>query len=578
MSITRRLTPWALFMAAAALAAPHRFDRQAQQPIPVTGMNTGIDNRTGERPSRWEINALEHEGGPRWDLYIQGLAALQNKTETDERSHFSIAGEIIHQPSRPSWFSSILIQHLVGIHGMPYVPYNGVGPAPGGSGGGFCPHGEAQFVAWHRPYLALYEQILGSEIQRIAARYNASHRNSSAYREAARAFRLPYWDWASNAQLPPSCAAPNVTVAGPRGPLTMRNPLYSYKWPTYPLNQTQFPGSVGWPDETTRASDGKSDFSVDVVNANLAAVAGQLKDQVYRTFAYAETYDQMSSMADPAGVSLEAAHNIVHNAVGGSFASIDVTAFDGLFMLHHANLDRLAALWQAIHPNDTYQSRSYASGGLYGTARGENMTAESPVKPFYRADGKSFHTGISASSIEAFGYTYPELRGWDSGQRNQGSSDLVSRINALYGSGSGGGDFGEASLAGDEWFVEIAVNRSELELPCNIDIHVGETFAGRVALLGMPMHGLAYAEIPLQRALKSLGLNRTGSNAVERVLREQLRVEIIKGSGVTFDAKDTTGLVVNIAVTHIVSHGSDFELTKYGHERVASLGDWSGTG
>lgn len=38
----------------------------------------------------------------------------------------------------------------------------------------------------------------------------------------------------------------------------------------------------------------------------------------------------MSSMADPEGLSLEAAHNIVHNAVGGSFASIDVTAFDPL--------------------------------------------------------------------------------------------------------------------------------------------------------------------------------------------------------------------------------------------------------
>ncbi|KAI0887997.1 Di-copper centre-containing protein [Annulohypoxylon maeteangense] len=542
MSIIRRLIPWVVFVSAAALTAspPPRFDGQAQQPIPVTGLTTGINNRTGEWPARWEINALEHEGGPRWDLYIQGLAALQNKTEADELSHFSLAG----------------------IHGMPYAPYNGVGPVPGGSGRGFCPHGEGQFVAWHRAYLALYEQILGSEIRRIAAQYNTSYRNFT-YREAARTFRLPYWDWASNAQLPPACATLNVTVTGPFGPLTMRNPLYSYKWPTYPLNETQFPGSAGFPDETTRASDGKSDFSLDVVNANLAAVAGQLRDQVYRTFAFAETYDQMSSTADPAGLSLEAAHNIVHDAVGGTFAFIAVTAFDSLFMLHHANVDRLAALWQAAHPDNTYQSQTYITGGLYGIARGDNVTAKSPVKPFYRADGKSFHTGISTSSIDAFGYTYPELKGWGLSQY-QGSG-VISRINSLYGSNGDNNN----TLAGDEWFVEIAVNRSELELPCNINVRVGEVFAGRMALLGMPTHGLAHSKISLRRAL---GLNRIGRDAMQRTLLEQLRVEITKGNGAMIDAKDVAGLIVNLASIDIMSRGNDSEFTKYGNKRVVPLG------
>ncbi|XDG05753.1 hypothetical protein ABKA04_005368 [Annulohypoxylon sp. FPYF3050] len=493
----RKLIPWTVLVSALTIAVPHRFDEHDQQPIPVTGMTTGINNRTGERSTRWEINALEHEGGPRWDLYIQGLAALQEKTETDKRSHFSLAG----------------------IHGMPYIPYNGFLPFLLRQSFVANTRKEGQFVAWHRPYLALYEQILGREIQLIAARYNTSHRNSSVYREAAQAFRLPYWDWASNARLPPS-----------------------YRWPTYPLNQTQFPGSAGWPNETTRASDGKSDFSLDVVNANLAAVAGQLKDQVYRTFAYAETYDQMSSMADPEGLSLEAAHNIVHNAVGGSFASIDATAFDPLFMLHHANVDRLAALWQAAHPNDTYQSQTYASGGLYGTARGENVTAESPVKPFYRADGKTFHTGISTSSVEAFGYTYPELQGL-------GSGGITWRINNLYGN-----DYDDTKSTGQDWFVEVAANRSELELPCNIDVHLGEVFAGRVALLSMPMHGV-------------------GRNAVEKILRAQLRVDIIKGNGATINSKDVSGIKLNLAVIDVTSSESGFELAKYGNKKLVPLGD-----
>lgn len=50
----------------------------------------------------------------------------------------------------------------------------------------------------------------------------------------------------------------------------------------------------------------------------------------YHTFTSAESFDQMSSMMNPAGVSLEAPHDVVHNAVGGSFASLDITAFDSL--------------------------------------------------------------------------------------------------------------------------------------------------------------------------------------------------------------------------------------------------------
>ncbi|KAI1095615.1 Di-copper centre-containing protein [Rostrohypoxylon terebratum] len=508
----RRLIPWAMFASELVLTALPRFDGHDQRPIPVTGLTTGINNRTGELPTRWDINALEHEGGPRWDLYIQGLAALHNRMETDERSHFSLAGE-----------SPVTIS----------------------------------------------TQILGNEIQHIAARYNASHRNSSVYREAAQSFRLPYWDWASNAQLPPSCAVLDVTVTSPQGPLTMRNPLYSYVWPTYPLNQTQFPGSTSWANETTRASDGKSDFSLSTVNANLAAVAGQLKDQVYRTFAYAETYDQMSSVADPEGLSLEAPHNVIHNAVGGSFSSIDITAFDPLFMLHHANVDRLAALWQAAHPGNTYQSQTYASGGLYGTARGENVTAESPVKPFYRTDGKTFHTGISTSSVEAFGYTYPELQSQGSDQ----SADIASRINSLYGN-----DYDDTTSMGQDWFVDVAANRSELELPCNIDVHLGEVFAGRVSLLTMPMHGLGYAKVPLQRAIRGLNLNGIGRNALERVLRQQLQVDIVKGNGATIKPKDVSGIRLNLAVVGVVSRGNHSELAKYGNKRVVPISDWFGIG
>jgi tyrosinase len=47
---------------------------------------------------------------------------------------------------------------------------------------------------------------------------------------------------------------------------------------------------------------------------------------------------------------LEQIHNLVHEAVGGTMNSSSSPA-DPLFWLHHANIDRLWAVWQANHAN-----------------------------------------------------------------------------------------------------------------------------------------------------------------------------------------------------------------------------------
>lgn len=36
------------------------------QPFPVTGLTTGINNLTGERPARQDIDVLQKTGGPAW--------------------------------------------------------------------------------------------------------------------------------------------------------------------------------------------------------------------------------------------------------------------------------------------------------------------------------------------------------------------------------------------------------------------------------------------------------------------------------------------------------------------------------
>ena len=51
--------------------------------------------------------------------------------------------------------------------------------------------------------------------------------------------------------------------------------------------------------------------------------------------------------------SLESIHNSIHGYIGGNghFGAIGFAAFDPIFWLHHCQIDRLFALWQAVYPN-----------------------------------------------------------------------------------------------------------------------------------------------------------------------------------------------------------------------------------
>ncbi|KAI0878700.1 Di-copper centre-containing protein [Hypoxylon argillaceum] len=475
-------------------------------PVPVIGRTTGIDQATGKPPLRMNINTLEQEGGPMWSDLT-----------------------------------------LLGIHGMPYTPYNDVVSVPGGSWGGYCPHQSPQLISWHRAYLVLYEEILGDEVQRLAAEYT-NNDDAPAYREASQKLRLPYWDWASDSTLPPSSMRENISVNGPNGEMTLHNPLYNYRWQTYPLNATQFPGQGGMGPVTTRN-----------ISRSLDDLTSSIKDSVYRTFSSATTYDQMASMAG-SGSSFESPHNVIHNSVGGSFLGLDLTSFDALFMLHHCNLDRLAAMWTASY-HDTLQAQPFISQGLYSTARGEMITADSPLKPFYQADGKTFHTGRTMAAIEAFGYTYPETPNEDQG-RQEG---VIVQINRLYGDLTANQTLTAASTSRREWVVKIQVDRADLQLPCSIDMYLGDHLAGRTWLLSMPKTGLAHDELPLSRAISRLGIDSNEPGAIEKRLVNDLHVQVTKvcSDDTVLDPGDIPSLQATLVGEDVTPPSSESEFPSY---------------
>lgn len=206
----------------------------------------------------------------------------------------------------------------------------------------------------------------------------------------------------------------------------------------------------------------------------------------------------------------------------------------GHSMLHHCNLDRLAAMWSIIHYGSTVQTIPYQSSGLFATPQGEEITADSPLKPFYQKDGKSFHTSRSVLDISDFGYTYPEFEDLDGSDPYQNSRHMIEIVNDLYGSilppavKRPHQKAWHVEGTTKDWVVFIEVERSELEIPCTINVYMRDKYAGRTTLLNMPMHGLLSDEIPLTQAVNASEFKGMPADAIEDQLEEGLRFEIKK--------------------------------------------------
>jgi len=146
---------------------------------------------------------------------------------------------------------------------------------------------------------------------------------------------------------------------------------------------------------------------------------------------------------------VEGIHNTVHNIIGGSspighMTTVDVAAFDPIFWLHHANVDRLTAMYQATHPYEYYGPGAYLTPG-YAMATfarivpgidGPLDNLATNLYPFKHPNGAYFKSDEikTASSIWTYNYGYDEV------PCTYASKSVLAlklytqkRINALYG-------------------------------------------------------------------------------------------------------------------------------------------------
>jgi tyrosinase len=183
-------------------------------------------------------------------------------------------------------------------------------------------HSGPAFLPWHRYFLLTLEAFLQQALDDAD-------------------FRVPYWDWSADQDLP--------------------NPETSPVWEM--INLGQFIGAA-WP---VRLSMNPTNNRIQRVNRPLrrslgAQAALPSRDQVRSVLRAQMAYDVTPfNSSSPAGVrnpvegwiGPSRVHNNVHVWVGGDM-QLSSSPNDPIFFLHHCNVDRIWAAWQATRRDIPY--------------------------------------------------------------------------------------------------------------------------------------------------------------------------------------------------------------------------------
>jgi len=295
------------------------------------------------------------------------------------------------------------------------------------------------FGPWHRPYLALYEQRVSFYAKQVANEFPAGAQRDAAV-AAANDLRIPYWDWAANnnPDLPPSITNPTASVTRPNGnQVSIPNPLFQYNF--HPLTASDFGNfrPFSYWDATKRAPTSTAQNAQSnngAVVSSLQSQAGSYRSRVYNLMIAGGTYNRVINHGSGSqGDTIEGIHDGIHAVFGSNshMLYLSFSAHDPVFFLHHANVDRLVAIWQKLHPN-TYMQPAVQNGATYTVPQGSTQGPKSPLTPFHKNQNGDFWTSNGVRNHRVFNYEYPELQG------NPSQADVRNSVNRLYGTGAAG--------------------------------------------------------------------------------------------------------------------------------------------
>ncbi|KAI4220330.1 MAG: hypothetical protein L6R36_007696 [Xanthoria steineri] len=552
----------------------------------IRGIQAGVNAYTGERPLRQEFSTFKNTG-PAFDLYIQALLRSQQADQRQLLSYYEVAG----------------------VHGVPFRAWDGV---TGKNWAAYCPHGSVLFPTWHRPYMALYEQVIWLNAQWIAAKYPASQR--ARYRAAALTLRIPYWDWSVNPTMPPEVNQPTIYIKAPNGTINVPNPLYTYTFHPLPSND-DFPpigsppnGPKVWSlQSTVRYPDGNNQSQPDLINRQLQANGAALQSMTYTLLTQQPDYGPFSNTRynDGSGVgrynNIENIHNAIHMLVGngGHMSNIPYSSFDPIFWLHHANTDRLFALWQAVYPESNFTSSQVSAYDTLTIDAGQTEDINTPLAPFHSDDSGTLWTSATSWTTKEFGYSYPEINDW-AFNSSQLSSNVKTRLNALYNptktiskravSADTSSSIGLSPNAMNiQWLAKIRISKSDIASPFFVHLYLGQapadpnswSFAPNLiashSVIDTSMLNPAsdqaipttlYGQIPLNPALLAAGNSNLSSSKMVPLLKSQLSWRLQRTDDVPLDIGEVPSLKVHVVGQQVKPRVREDEFPEYGKAQV----------
>lgn len=224
-----------------------------------------------------------------------------------------------------------------------------------------------------------------------------------------------------------------------------------------------------------------------------------------------------------------------------------------LSWLHHAHIDRLFALWQALHPDSYVEPQEYEYGN-YVIPPNTVVDVNTPLQPFRNQATNQWWTSESARHISSFSYTYPELQG--NLTPEQLKANVTVAINSLYNPSNAAGqrlfrEFQAQNQSTREWSVALSVSKFDLggerfkvmfflngvsASPDDWDLC--ETLAGSAVIFPPPQSSknvtsdklTTYSEVDLGESLEQNGLDLNNVSSVVEYLRTKLEWRVQKVS------------------------------------------------
>jgi tyrosinase len=287
------------------------------------------------------------------DKYIQGVKLLKNDFLT---------------PDWPNTYDTFVIWHY-------YAMMNLTPPAPLGTRGRNSAHSGPAFLPWHRWMLMLLE----NHLQRVL--------NDPG-------FGLPYWNWATDGQLPPTQQQTaqiwSDNYMGGSGSPVATGPFTAGSWQVN-VEALLLPGSISPILVPTNRALRRS-----LASSTLAATLPTIQDETNAIHRNEPNvfYDEFPWDPNSEGFRNElegwfngpGMHNRVHVWIGGDMGPAS-SPNDPVFYLNHCNVDRIWAGWQHIHGNPSYIPDAQAGTSLRGHRLNDYLfavTTNQLFDPIYR--------------------------------------------------------------------------------------------------------------------------------------------------------------------------------------------------